>query len=44
MIKCGSNPDEVAGHHEKTIIEKDLQGAEDIDMITSLEYEKVTNS
>ena len=43
VIKCGSNPDEVAGHHE-TRLEKGPQGTEDIAMITCLAYEKVTNS
>ena len=44
VIKCGSNLDEVAGHHETRILEKGPQGTEDITMITCLAYEKVTNS
>ena len=44
VIKSGSNPDEVAGHHETRILEKGPQGTEDIAMITCLAYEKVTNS
>ena len=42
-INCGSNHDEVAGHHVTKTLKKCPQGTEDIAMVTCLAYEKVTD-
>ena len=42
-LKCGSNPDEVAGQHVTRTLKQSPLGTEDIAMVTCLAYEKVTD-